>query len=90
MEEERRLKYIGICERAEKLGIGRGDRMNALMDIESADKRFNLRLDDWLKADDLNFAHDFNGIQNNIVREVFPATDFGLFVPRYAGNLSQK
>ena len=26
------------------------------------------------------------GIQENIVRESFPATDFGYFVPRFAGR----
>ncbi len=39
------------------------------MGIESADQKFNLRLEDWLKADDFNFAHDSCGIQNNIQRE---------------------
>ena len=77
------LKYVEICERAEKLGICKNDRMSALMDIESADRKFRLRLEDWLKADDFNFAHDFCGIQDNIERDGFPATDFGFFVPRY-------
>lgn len=89
MVKERYLKYVEACERAEKLGIRGGDRMSALMDIESADKQFDLRLDDWLQADDFNFAHDFCGIQNNIVRGVFPATDFGFFVPRFAGNRAE-
>lgn len=84
--KEKIMKYVEICERAEKLGIRQGDRMGAMMDIESADKKFNLRLDEWLKADDFNFAHDFCGIQNNIQRESFPATDFGLFIPRFAGK----
>lgn len=85
MNKERYKKYVLICERAEKTKIRKGDRTGALMDIESADEEFNLRLDDWLKADDFNFAHDFCGIQNCIVRASFPATDFGLFVPRFAG-----
>ena len=37
------------------------------MDIDSADRKFNLRLDDFLKANDFDFAHDFIGIQKNIV-----------------------
>ena len=61
-------------------------RIEALMDIESADQKFNLRLDDLLEANDFNFAHDFIGIQNNIERDGFPAIDFGLFVPRFAGR----
>lgn len=77
MEKERYLKYVKICERAERMKIDTGDRMGTLMDIESADKKFNMRLDDWLQADDFNFAHDYCGIQNNIKRGEFPATDFG-------------
>ena len=79
MEKERYLKYVKICERAERMKIDTGDRMGALMDIESADKKFNMRLDDWLQADDFNFVHDYCGIQNNIKRGEFPATDFGFF-----------
>lgn len=67
------------------MGIIQGDRIDALMDIESADMVFHLKLDELLKADDLNFKHDFCGIQNNI-RGTFPARDFGLFVPRFAGK----
>ena len=86
MEKGRYLKYVKICERAERMKIDTGDRMGALMDIESADKKFNMRLDDWLQADDFNFAHDYCGIQNNIKRGEFPATDFGFFLPRFAGT----
>lgn len=55
-----------------------------MMDIESADKQFNLRLDDWLNADDENFFHDFFGIITESDRSTYPCT-FGLFVPRFAG-----
>lgn len=82
--KERYIKYVEIAERAENEGIYSGERINLLMDIESADKKFNLRLDDWLNADKFNFAHDLYGIMNNIVRDSFPATDFGLFVPRFS------
>lgn len=85
MREEIR-KYVEICERAEKLGIRQGDRITAMMDIENANKKFTLKLDEWLKSDDFNFAHDFCGIQNNIQRENFLATDFGLFTPIFAGK----
>ena len=47
---------------------------------------YAVRLDDFLGADNSNFAHDFIRIQGNIVRENFPATDFGDFVPRFAGR----
>ena len=83
---ERYKKYVKIAERAEKEDLYNGDRKSLLMDIESADLKFNLRLDDWLKADEFNFAHDLYGIINNIVRNDFPATNFGYFVPRFEGE----
>lgn len=46
--KERYLKYAKICERAEKMNISTGERVSAMMDVESADKKFNMRLDDWL------------------------------------------
>lgn len=78
-------KYVEICKRAEQMGICRGDRTTALMDVESADVAFCLRLDEWLAAEPFDFAHDFCGIQSNIVRDRFPSVDFGLFVPRFSG-----
>ena len=51
MTRERKFKHIAIVERAEKEGVYNGDRLSLLMDIESADITFNLRLDDWLNAD---------------------------------------
>lgn len=83
-------KYVEICKRAERMGICRGDRTTALMDVESADIAFCIRLDEWLTADDFNFAHDFCGIQRNIARDKFPSTDFGLFVPRFSGYTAGK
>jgi hypothetical protein len=83
---ERYKKYVKIAERAEKEGLYHDDRQSLLMDIESADRKFNLRLDDWLKADEFNFAHDLYGIVDNIVRNEFPATKFKCFVPRFAGE----
>lgn len=84
MNKERFLKYVKICKRAERMGIKQNSRLSALMDIESADKEFDLRLDEWLNSDDLNFAHDFIGIQNNIVRDNFTDERFGFFIPRFA------
>lgn len=79
-------KYVKICERAEELIISdiKSERFQALMDIESADKKFNLKLDELLKADDIDFMHDYCGIRGYIKRTEFPATDFGSFVPRFA------
>lgn len=84
VSKERCLKIIEIIERAEKEHLYSGERISLMMDIESADVKFNLRLDEWLNADKFNFAHDLYGIINNIVRTEYPATDFGYFVPRFA------
>lgn len=84
IEKEKFIKYDAICKRAEKMGILKSERLSVLMDIESADLKFGLRLDEWLEADDFNFAHDFCGIQNNINGSEFPSKDFGYFVPRFS------
>lgn len=80
--KERFMKYVDIVKRAEDMGIYDGNRFPLLMDIEYADKVFNLRLEDWLNADEYNFAHDLIGIVNNINRN--NPTDFNYFVPRFA------
>ncbi len=78
--------YEKLCKRAENAGV-KLERTTLIMDIESADRKFNLRLDELLTAKDADFMHDIAGIINNINRaDGFPATDFGLFVPRFAGN----
>ena len=58
--KEKHRKYADIMVRAAVLGLmNKEDATDRMMDIESADLKFNMRLDDWLKADDFNFAHDF-------------------------------
>lgn len=88
LDYQRHLRYADIMGRATAMGLmEESEATDRMMDIESADKRFCLRLDDWLNADNFNFMHDFYGIRNNINRENgFPATDFGLFIPRFAGS----
>ena len=85
---DRHKKYADIMVRATVEGYMTEDQaVSVMMDIESADLEFNLRLDEWLKADSFNFAHDFFEIRKNINRDNgFPAKDFGLFVPRFAGR----
>lgn len=92
MNKERYSKYVGIMVRATVMGyMNEADGCSTMMDIESADRKFNLRLDDWLASDDFNFAHDFLGIRKNINRcDGFPATDFGFFVPRFAGRSKEE
>lgn len=87
-DRERHSKYVEIMLRATVLGLMQeSEAIDRMMDIESADRKFNLRLDDWLAADNFNFWHDFTGIVTYINRDNgFPATDFGFFVPRFAGK----
>lgn len=84
--KEKFMMYVKIAQRAEGMDLYKGERATFLMDLESADNTFNLRLEELLKADDGNFAHDIVGIVNNVNRNKFPSDDFGLFVPRYAKN----
>lgn len=87
-EKKRKSKYVDVMVRATVMGLMTPDEdVDRMMDIESADKKFNLRLTEWIEADDFNFAHDFYGIVNNINRaKGFPETDFGFFVPRFSGK----
>lgn len=84
-DKERFMMYVKIAERAEELGVYHGERHTLLMDIESADNVFNMRLEDWLNADNFNFAHDVVGIVENADRSKFPA-EFSRFLPRFAGK----
>lgn len=72
-----------ICERAESMGIRKGTRITAMVDIDHAVKHFHIDLQKWLDADDFNFAHDFIGIQNHIDRVNGGAFD-NTFLPRFA------
>ena len=85
-DKEKFMTYVKIAQRAEGMYLYSGERVTFLMDLESADETFNLRLDDLLNADDFNFAHDIVGIVSNINRSEFPSKDFGFFVPRFAQN----
>ena len=89
MNANDRLNTIArIIDRADALGIARGDRITKVLDIENADKQFALRFEDWLSADDMNFAHDFTGIQANMNRMTGAVEN--LFVPRFAGEKQTK
>ena len=80
-----RLNLIArICTRAEEMGIRRGSRITAQMDVDLATDHFNLKLADWLNADAFNFAHDFIEIQNHIDR--ITKTFDNRFLPRFATN----
>lgn len=86
-KRKRHYKYADIMGRATAMGLMKEEEgIDRMMDIESADKKFNMRLDEWLESDEFDFAHDFIGIRDNIVRDDFPAIDFGFFTPRFAGQ----
>lgn len=85
-KKEKFILYDKIVERAKSLNLLNDEKRCHMMDVESADLHFNMRLQEWLDADNFNFAHDFYGIRNNIVRGKFPSTEFGFFVPRFAGR----
>lgn len=92
ISKKRRSKYADIMIRATTMGLMIPEEsVYRMMDIESADLVFNLRLNDWLAADDFNFAYDFIGIKHNIERDQgFPAVNFNKFVPRFAGSKLDK
>lgn len=85
-DPKRQELYVKIIKRAEDMDLAMTDRESSTMDIICADYTFNLRLNEWLEADDFNFVHDWYGIANNLDRDKFPSKKFGLFVPRFAGR----
>ena len=77
-----------IVDRAQNLGLYEDNRITAHMDVANATKYFNMRLEDWLNADEFDFVHDIVGIYKAIDRTVYPA-DFSnnpYFLPRFAGR----
>jgi hypothetical protein len=77
-----------IVDRAMKIGLYENNRLTAHMDIVNAAKHFNMRLEDWLEADNFNFIHDIVGIYKAIDRSKHIA-DFSndpWFLPRFAGR----
>ena len=82
--KERFELQVKIVERAEELMLfdPHEERWVRLLDIGYADKQFNLRLDDFLNADDFDFVHDWNGIHRHMNRRTCKIE--GYFVPRFA------
>lgn len=76
------LIIVEIAKRAEEKGLLMFDRMSLIMDIQNAHEQFNLRLNEWLKADDFDFSHDIVEIQQNINRETKKVEN--CFLPRYS------
>ncbi len=82
MKKESYELIMKIVERAEEKGLLMFDRLSLMMDLECCIDLFELRLEDFLNADDFNFSHDIVGIQNNLNRETKKMDNF--FIPRFA------
>ena len=77
-----------IVTRAQNLGLYEDNRITAYMDVQNAAKHFNMKLEDWLNAEDFDFVHDIVGIYKAINRVAYPV-DFSndpWFLPRFAGK----
>lgn len=77
-----------IVNRAQSLGLYENNRITAHMDVVNAAKHFNMRLEEWLNAENFDFVHDIVGIYKAIDRSKYPA-DFSndpWFLPRFAGK----
>lgn len=77
-----RLLIVEIAKRAEIMDLMLFDRLSLIMDLEAVHAEVGLKLIELLKADDLNFAHDIIGIQQNIDRRTRKLKN--MFLPRYA------
>jgi len=75
---------LAIYRRAFGLGLTPYHQITHMIDIDTANSQFHLRLNEWLKADDLNFSYDFCGICDNMNRTACKLE--GQFVPRFAGE----
>lgn len=82
MNKEKMNLIMGIIERADKVNLILFDRLSLMMDLKCAVEEFDLRLEDLLKANDLNFNHDLVGIQGNLNRQTKKFEN--CFVPRFA------
>ena len=78
---------IGIVDRGWEGGMKEKypDKLNMMMDIDTADRDCPLKLQELLDAEDFDFYHDIVGIHNNLNRKTKKLEN--CFVPRYAkGN----
>lgn len=87
MDKKEEFKIIAaIAKRAEEMDLLMFDRLSLIMDLQHATEEFNLRFEEFLNADDYNFAHDIWGIQKNFNRETQKMDN--CFIPRFAGRYS--
>jgi len=84
MKKENFKLIVKIAEKADNMGLLIFDRLSLIMDLECANREFNLRLEEFLDADNFNFAHDISGIQNNLNRQTKQFEN--CFLPRFSSN----
>ena len=77
-----------IVDRAQDMGLYEDNRITAYLDVQNATKHFNMRLKDWLEADDFNFVHDIVGIYKaiNLIAHPVDFSNDPWFLPRFAGK----
>lgn len=75
------LTIKDIIDKAANKGLLHNDRMSLLMDLECVAKEFDTDLKALLDSNELNFAHDINGIQNNLDRRNKRLVNH--FIPRF-------
>lgn len=84
MNKEDLHLIIKIAERAENMGLFESNRLNFTMDLEYANEKFKLKLEELLNANESDFFHDIHGIQRHINRQTKQFEN--CFVPRFAGK----
>ena len=84
MKKENFKLIVKIAEKADNMGLLIFDRLSLIMDLECANREFNLRLEEFLDADNFNFAHDISGIQNNLNRQTKQFEN--CFLPRFSSK----
>lgn len=72
---------LSICMRVQQLKLTLFCQLTYMMDMDTANAQCHLRLEDWLKADNFNFSHDFCGICDNMNRTTGRLERFS---PRFA------
>lgn len=85
MTKQELVTISKIAGRAVQLAAQHGisyQHIDAMIDLEKTHEQNPLRLDEFLKADDGNFAHDVFGIRQNMNRETGQIEN--CFSPRYS------
>lgn len=80
-KKEEFITISEIAKRAKALGHP-DDLLTINMDIDAVHREIGLKLNELLKADDFNFAHDVFGIRRHINRRTAKLEN--CFLPRFA------